>query len=334
MGYPWKGRGAPGDLSESDFARAAERLGCEVAAIKAVWQVEASGRHFLADGSVVRRFEPHHFPIQHWRAIGFSVRAGEEPWRASVRLSCESMFLRAARIDLGAAIAASSWGAPQIMAGMNHVAAGFDSPEAMVEHMAISAAHQLGAFVQLVEAWGIAGAIRGHDWQAFARRYNGSGQVAEYARRMEAAYREHSGGQRSPVVVRVGDRGPAVRELQRALGIKVDGAFGPQTHDEVLAFQSLAGVPVDGVVGARTWEALRAHEPVHPPAQETPADVRADLTAQIGGATAVVSGGAVAMGQVRDVVPDDLWNMLAYAAVGALVIWGASMAFRRWRVRV
>lgn len=332
MRYPWQGRGAPRDLTERDFRLAAERIGCDVPAIKAVWEVEAAGQHFLADGSVIRRFEPHHFPRGHWGAIGFSVRAGEAPWRASLRLSSEAMLLRAAALDLGAAIWASSWGAPQIM-GFNHRDAGFATPQQMVEHMAQSAANQLGAFVQLIEGWGIAGALRGHDWRTFAARYNGSGQVEEYARRMEAAYRRHSGGQRSPVVLRVGDRGAAVRELQRALRIEDDGAFGPQTLEAVRAFQRGAGLPVDGIVGARTWAALSEREAVHPPAQETPGDARADITAQIGGATAAVSGGAVALGQVRDLVPDDLWQMMAYAAVAALVIAGAAYAFRRVRGR-
>ena len=160
MTYPWQGRGGPRELTERDFKDAAERLGCDVAAIRAVWEVEAAGRHFLADGSVIRRFEPHHFPKQHWAAIGFTVRNGEAPWRASLRLSNEAMFMRAVNVAQNAAIDASSWGAPQIMAGMNHKAAGFNSGREMVEHMAQSAAHQLGAFVQLVESWGIAGAIR------------------------------------------------------------------------------------------------------------------------------------------------------------------------------
>ncbi len=204
MHEPWQGAARPRELSPEDFARAAQRLGCEAAAVRAVWEVEAAGRHFLPDGSVIRRFEPHHFPRHHWAAIGFAPRAGEAPWRASLRLSSEAMFRRAVTLDAPAAMAAASWGAPQIM-GFNHRAAGFESPAAMVRAMADGAPRQIDGFVQLLLAWGLDAALRAHDWAGFARRYNGSGQVETYARRIEAAWRRH-GGAASPQVLAYVDR--------------------------------------------------------------------------------------------------------------------------------
>ena len=79
MDEPWKARNPERRLREQDFKTAAERVGCDVAAIKAVWDVEAAGEHFRSDGSVIRRFEPHHFPRDLWPRIGFSVRSGEAP---------------------------------------------------------------------------------------------------------------------------------------------------------------------------------------------------------------------------------------------------------------
>jgi len=326
---PWQGRAYSRELSGTDFQHAANRIGCGVAAIKAIWQVEAGGQHFLPDGSVIRRFEPHHFPKQHWAAIGFEVRQGELPWRASLRLSDEEMFQRAAAIDMTGACRASSWGAPQIM-GFNAADAGFSSPIAMVEHMAQSAAHQLGAFVQLVEAWGIDSAIRGHDWQSFARRYNGSGQVDHYARLMEAAYRQHS-GERSAVVLRVGARGAAVRDLQTALGIDVDGAFGPSTLRAVEAFQRDTGLPVDGIVGHRTWTALRMQDSApEPPPQPDTTDSRAGLAEKATGGAAAVTAITAAGASVRDVVPDEAWTVAAYGAV-ALALFAGAVFVWRWR---
>jgi hypothetical protein len=319
-------------LSSEHFAEAAARLGCAPAAIRAVWEVEAGGRHFLADGSVIRRFEPHHFPQQHWSAIGFAPRAREAPWRASLRLSSEAMFRRAAALDLAAACRASSWGAPQIM-GFNHAAAGFDSAVELVHHMAEGAPQQLGAFVQLLEGWGLDGALRGHDWAGFARRYNGSGQVARYAALIEAAYRRHS-GQRSPVVLRAGARGAAVAELQRALGIEDDGAFGPGTLAAVRAFQAEAGLPVDGVVGAQTWASLqKASAPVHhpvprPPAQETPADLMAGRVAEWGAAGGAVSAAVAGLSQA---LPPDAMTWLAAGAVLLALMAGAAWSIRRLR---
>jgi peptidoglycan hydrolase-like protein with peptidoglycan-binding domain len=55
-----------------------------------------------------------------------------------------------------------------------------------------------------------------------------------------------------------GSEGRQVRLLQQALGIKVDGIYGPETEAAVRAFQASRGVNADGVFGAQTSKALRA----------------------------------------------------------------------------
>jgi hypothetical protein len=60
----------------------------------------------------------------------------------------------------------------------------------------------------------------------------------------------------SVVVVKRGDRGQAVRSVQRALGIPADGVFGPQTQRAVRQFQRRKGLTVDGIVGPQTRTAL------------------------------------------------------------------------------
>jgi resuscitation-promoting factor RpfB len=60
----------------------------------------------------------------------------------------------------------------------------------------------------------------------------------------------------SEVVVERGDRGPAVRSIQRALGIPADGIFGAQTERAVRRFQRRKGLVPDGVVGPQTRQAL------------------------------------------------------------------------------
>jgi cell wall-associated NlpC family hydrolase len=57
--------------------------------------------------------------------------------------------------------------------------------------------------------------------------------------------------------VKHGDRGSAVRRLQRALHIAADGVFGRGTLSAVRGFQSRHRLTVDGVVGPATWAALR-----------------------------------------------------------------------------
>ena len=49
-------------MSVKTFSLAAQRLGIDIAAMRAIWEVEASGEGYRADGSLQRRFEPHHMP--------------------------------------------------------------------------------------------------------------------------------------------------------------------------------------------------------------------------------------------------------------------------------
>ena len=58
------------------------------------------------------------------------------------------------------------------------------------------------------------------------------------------------------VLLKVGSRGPAVKALQRALGIPADGIFGPKTRAAVRAFQARNGLVADGIVGPQTRAAL------------------------------------------------------------------------------
>lgn len=53
-------------------------------------------------------------------------------------------------------------------------------------------------------------------------------------------------------VLRRGDRGSAVAQLQRLLMIKDDGIFGPKSDAEVRDFQTAHGLTRDGIVGQNT----------------------------------------------------------------------------------
>lgn len=302
MTTPWKGARRP--MSSDAFARAAKKLGTDEATIRAVWEVESSGRGFRKDGTVERRYEPHHFP-----GTGLT-------WRDSLKLSTakrEAAFAAAYAQNPEKAMRATSWGAPQIM-GFNHKAAGYTSAAAMVHDMAAREDAHLEAFVAFVESKKLTTHLVARDWKAFALGYNGSGQVDTYARKMESAYRRISGGKASSVVVKLGSKDhAAVVELQRALGVKDDGSFGPATQQAVREFQQANGLHVDGIVGARTWEVLRAKRDAVPPAQEATTDHAAKITGYAGAATAVA--GAVAT--VGGALPDNAMTILSGGAVVA-----------------
>jgi len=57
-------------------------------------------------------------------------------------------------------------------------------------------------------------------------------------------------------ILKKGSKGEEVKNLQKALGITVDGDFGPKTETAVKEFQKSKGLVADGVVGVKTWEAF------------------------------------------------------------------------------
>lgn len=65
-------------------------------------------------------------------------------------------------------------------------------------------------------------------------------------------------GMYADVLLFRGSEGPQVAELQRQLGVTVDGDFGPETEAAVRTFQRRTpGLKVDGIVGPATAAAMR-----------------------------------------------------------------------------
>ena len=58
------------------------------------------------------------------------------------------------------------------------------------------------------------------------------------------------------MVLKKGDRGPEVKEVQEMLDINADGIFGSGTESSVKKFQSDNNLSSDGIVGPKTYETL------------------------------------------------------------------------------
>ena len=193
------GRPDPRALAQQDIEAAAEQLGCEVAALQAVIEVESSRGGFLPDGRVVILFERHVF----WRRL---VAAGIDPVALDVPESILSQqrggylggaaeYMRLAQAVAVArepAMEACSWGRFQIM-GYHAVSLGYASASAMAEAFATGEAEHLGAFVRFVQADAeLHKALRGRKWAAFAKRYNGPAYAGNlYDAKLARAYARH-----------------------------------------------------------------------------------------------------------------------------------------------
>jgi hypothetical protein len=110
-------------------------------------------------------------------------------------------------------------------------------------------------------------------------------------------------------MLRLGDRGEAVRDLQQSLGISADGVYGPNTEAAVLDYQASQGLTQDGIAGAQTLSSLGLDPNSQP-------DVRGELFSR-------APGSSFSDGPYRVVVPGtdpDLIERTRAVAPGADVV--------------
>lgn len=109
------------------------------------------------------------------------------------------------------------------------------------------------------------GVVGKDTWYKIKRIYNGIKGLSEFYSEgitISEAERKYE------KVLKKGSRGSSVKILQYYLCflnyfnlklpyVAVDGIFGDETRDAVLAFQSLYGLDVDGIVGRDTWDMIQ-----------------------------------------------------------------------------
>lgn len=178
---PAKGN-AMNNLDESSFQEAADQLGCDPAAVKAIVNTESEGSSRLPDGRPKILFERHKFyqalDKKGQDAAGISTtnpdicstarggyKGGTAEW---------DRFTRASAIDSDAAKESTSWGGFQIM-GFQWRILGFSSVSQMVDLVNSGPDGELQVFVAYCKATpALLTGLRSHDWAMVAKAYNGS----------------------------------------------------------------------------------------------------------------------------------------------------------------
>jgi hypothetical protein len=180
-------------LTAADFDAAAQRLGCDVAAVRAVTAVEARGSGFNPDGSPKTLFEGHKFSKftqgRYDRTHpDLSYPTWSRQWYGKTWRDEKDRLRRAMALNPNAAQLSASWGLFQIM-GFNHAACGYARLDKFVAAMHESEAKHLEAFVAYVIERGLADELRDHRWADFARLYNGPAYAAnKYDTKLAAAW--------------------------------------------------------------------------------------------------------------------------------------------------
>ncbi len=192
-----------GPLTEQDYEEFAAELGVEVAAVKAVVDIETgrTRQGFWTEGKPVINFDlavfrqmaaRHKINLSKYtstHAVVFNrpniSRYGSQQAAVQARLDA------AMTIDSVSAIEGTFWGMFQI-GGFNWRQCGTESAKEFVKLMSRSERDQLELFGEFITRSGLLPALKAKNWSAFARGYNGPSYAARnYHTRLARAYERH-----------------------------------------------------------------------------------------------------------------------------------------------
>lgn len=316
-------------LTNADFCRAAARLKCEVAAIKAVSFVESRGNGFYSDGFPVILFERHIFRkyTQGRYNRSHPHLSGPAGNYGAAGQNQRKKFNEAFALNPEAAMKSCSWGKFQIM-GFNHDVCGFSSVGAFVDAMKESEGRHLDAFVQFVISNNLARFLRALAWASFAKGYNGAGYAKNYYdTKMASAYARFSKENIdcNSAVVSNGD--PATNQTQdSATPIPVDTPSEQQPAN--LVEQTVVETEGDTVTATTTTTTDTVTVTAPEPYMGVGfwAVVKRDLAAATGGNLSL--SGLSEYAQQASGWPEWVVSILTKLAVGALIATAGYFIFR------
>ena len=190
-------------LTDNDIEEFAAGLGVEVAAIKAVIDIEAGRTHngFWSEGKPIINFDLAVFrqmARRHGVNLSRYTRSHPEVFsrpdirrHGSQQAAVQARLDRALDIDSVSAIEGTFWGMFQI-GGFNWKQCGTSSPAEFMRLMSRSERDQLELFGEFITRAGLLPALKAKNWSAFARGYNGPSYASRgYHRRLASAYARH-----------------------------------------------------------------------------------------------------------------------------------------------
>ena len=190
-------------LTSDDYVRVAEELGVEVAAIRAVVEIETGKSHsgFYSQCEPIINFDRKVFRSRIAKA-GVSLSGHGKEYAQIMAdapgLSHKERNMRRLRlaegIDERIAIESTFWGMFQI-GGFNWKKCGAESAHQFAYLMSRSEHDQLELFARFLVNSDLVKYLKAKNWSAFARHYNGPGYRSRgYHTRLAASYRRHSQG--------------------------------------------------------------------------------------------------------------------------------------------
>ncbi|MEB3336848.1 MAG: N-acetylmuramidase domain-containing protein [Leptolyngbyaceae bacterium] len=184
-------------LTASDYEAVARMIGCDVAAVRAVVQIESSGSGFLPDGRPKILFEAQWFgKFTNDQYNKTHPDISSLTWNPKLYVGGAREWDRlkkAMNLNPVAAIQSASWGLGQVM-GFNFRIAGYSDLEVFVKDMHVSEGKQLMAMFNFIKNRNLGRHLISRDWAGFARGYNGEGyRQNRYDEKLAAAYRQWAG---------------------------------------------------------------------------------------------------------------------------------------------
>lgn len=189
-------------LTNEQIKDLANKHGIEYAGLKAVVEVEASGKGFIGDVPKIL-YEPH---IMHrlltkknYITIRNNLMKAHPnlcyPRWGTYKYGAESVQHKrleiASQFNRDTALESCSWGLGQVM-GLHWKSLGYESLQAFINDMYESEAKQLEAMIRFIKVNGLLLALKNKDWVKFARGYNGSGYAKnKYHIKLANAYAKY-----------------------------------------------------------------------------------------------------------------------------------------------